>query len=275
MSIILDALRRVEDEKKFQQPHNIDIKQKVLGDKTVQKTGFSPNTNLALMGVGFLVVTVITGALAYYVVTGMNVSKKETAEIAAPTARAEGNVAMAKNTEPVVNPAPVMEKSAPADLTEPSGRGMEQERTSRLSQATGVMAGKNEALSAVEKPARTVRRERPTQGEAVFEETPAIPSSRQNQKVISAGSEPSGVQLATQTAPEPSSTKGVPATAVSLEGIIFHTDPERRSAIVRVGGGAGLLVKIGDLVGSLKVSNIEKEKVVVVENGRKTELRMD
>ncbi|MBI3793214.1 MAG: hypothetical protein HY280_00610 [Nitrospinae bacterium] len=186
------------------------------------------------------------------------------------------------NMAPVVNPALDL-PSTPQNQVEPLGRGMEQERKNGLVQAEKSVAEKEEKLPTGVVP---VQPGKSAKGEATAKKASAISSSpRAPEKENVAGSEPPVPIVESQAAPEPSRTppqktttqkaQGAPASSVSLEGIIFNNDPEKRSAIVRVGGGSGMLVKIGDSIGNLKVAAIEREKVVLDDGAKKTDLRVE
>lgn len=62
----------------------------------------------------------------------------------------------------------------------------------------------------------------------------------------------------------------------ALEGIIFHADPDKRLAIMRIGAnGNEATVRIGDTLGSWLVGDIQLDKVTFSNQAKTVVLKLE
>jgi hypothetical protein len=65
-------------------------------------------------------------------------------------------------------------------------------------------------------------------------------------------------------------------TSLSLDGIIFHSDPDKRMAILRLNdSGSEATIRIGDKVGAWVVKDIDPNLVTLSDHGKKKLLKLD
>jgi len=272
MSIILDALRKVEQEKRLQQQPQIDIKQRLLQEKRIIEQ-ISPFANRMILG-GLVVAVLASAVFGVYRMATVT-TMPPPAPVAQNPARVEPIAVKPPEKAPVaapVEPNPQIAATEaipeerevnlmvsrtlaerPKAAVEPSGRGTKMEKLPASHKAF--------YKEQVEKRAGSRESE-----EEVFPTRAASPLHREKQDVIAAGTEPPAARKPAQAAP----------ASVSLDGIIFHTDPLKRSALLRIASqDSSTLVKIGDIFGGHKVENIEQGKVALSFGGKSTELRLE
>ncbi|MBI5179129.1 MAG: hypothetical protein HZA04_07700 [Nitrospinae bacterium] len=260
MSIILDALRKVEQDKRLQKQPQIDIKQRLLHDRK-PGGGVLPFTGRVIITCGLVALTagVLYGSYAL-LTPGVPRAEAVAVQSAAPVT--------AKPSAPQVRPMVVV---APAeehviDLTavnktpiakresrEPMGRGIEKERRPEKQMAMGRKQADKRAVPQY------------ADEEEVSQETAARPVRREPMET--AGIEPSARRTPAQAAPAPS---------VVLDGIIYHAEPDKRSALLRLRGqSSSSLVKIGDPFAGLKVESIEQSRVALSGGAAPVELKLE
>ncbi len=259
MSIILDALRKVEQEKRLQQHPQIDIKQRLLQDKKFT-SNISPGTNIMLLGVAAIVLFAATISGAYWLVNGNGTHAtmpvpRSNAPVVAVIKQPEAAmpVSAAVPAEEVVNLTVAKTRAEkPGELREPSGRGIEKDR-----RPSSQPAPRYEQVE---------KRDWPRENEEeVFSDRAASPL-HQGKKDVAAGTEPPVARQRAQAAPVP----------VVLDGIIFHTDPTKRSALIRLASQpSSSLVKIGDEFGGYRIEIIDQNKVGISVGNKLVELRLE
>ena len=239
MSIILDALRKVErEEGSTRQAAYID--RRVLGTPPAETGGFFNRRHLELLAAaGFAAF-----AAALYFAAGM-----AGRDLLHPPA-AE---AMTKNETAVI----VSTASESGNLTR---RGGEERRISVQLSAHEEPRG---AVNFIEKQGSGPRGER---GEI-------SPRKTAGPVFSSAGirNEPRGIEP-----PVRHSVQAAPAPVFFLDGIVFHSDENRRSALLRVRGGESALLNIGNRLSGYRVIDISLSSVTLAgDSGKKIELAIE
>ncbi len=253
MSIILDALRKSEEEKKLQQSSpETDIKRQVLNNDRRTSQGRSSPLNRAVLA-GF--VLAITGLAALGIYSSLTALKKE------KPVEQSLNMPVAARSPAVVKTAP-----APTVVATPSSPN-----PAKTAPAPTVVATPSSRHPAKTAPAPSVVAAPPPSeiahkgkgGEAVQNSKVAEKTSS---KVVFG---PPDVDTQHQIIPNQ-------GASFSLEGIIFHLDPDKRLAIMRVGTeGNEATVRIGDALGTWLVKDIELDKVTFSDNAKTIVLKID
>jgi hypothetical protein len=247
VSIILDALRKAEEDKKLQQPSpEIDIEQQILShEKETRQESPSP-LNKKFMVAGALALTGLAVFGIYSLMGGPKKERPVEQALNMPPTPPSTVVANAKPA-PTIAVAPPSE-SSPAPLT---------------------------VVAAPPPPVKTAPAQSP-----VFVAPPpsdvALEGQKENtaQKVVEKAPSkavfgPPDVETQHQVIP----SKGA---AFSLEGIIFHPDPDKRMAIMHLGvGGNEATVRIGDSLGTWLVKDIELDKVTLLYNDKRIVLKLE
>ncbi len=306
MSFILDALRKVEHEKK-EQPATVDIKTQLLvgGSRIV-----STRVIMVLAGAAALALSsAVAWATILYLkdpniqetsLSPVNVAVRKAVKTASvnlntilPTAIAEEPVEMTvlEDEDPLLT-APHTDSVA----TDFDNDGLENNAYEELdSGLAGWNVGGTEAgiweEEVFDEPLEDERAELrkaeltgadhragPTGEEA------GSPASEERPKI----EEPVKVEIAEKAIKERDTAppvKAAPAeieTAVVsrpdfvLEGIVFHSNPKSRSAMIRKKGDrAGKLVRIGDMLYSFEVAQIELSSVILSGGGEEVTLSME
>jgi len=234
VSIILDALRKAEEERKMQKSSpEFDIKRQILNKDKRTGQGASPQVNKAVLAG---VALAITGLAALGIYSSLTALKKEK-----PVRQA--------STAPVAAPSQVVVKTKPA----PEGARV------APPQAPTVVAPPSTPPKAKTAPARSVAASR-TQAPRVFAAPSAQPPAKTAQapSVVAAPPHRSEIAHKDQKGKAVQDTKVAERTpsnpvfgppdadtqhqvipnegdSFSLEGIIFHADPDKRLAIMRIG----------------------------------------
>ncbi|MBI3581935.1 MAG: hypothetical protein HY098_07680 [Nitrospinae bacterium] len=266
MSIILDALRKAEEEKKLQQPSpEIDIKGQILNKDETTRKGRPAPVNKAVLA-GF--VLAITGLAALGIYSSVTALRKEKpVEEALETRVAAPSPTVAK-TAPAQEEARVAPTPAPTAVATPSSPPPAQ-----TAPAPSVVAAA---------PAPTVVA------------TPASPPSAKTApapSVVAAAHPPAEKATPTPKVAEKTPSKAVfgppdvdtqhqvipnQGASFALEGIIFHLEPDKRLAIMRVGTeGNEATVRIGDSLGTWLVKDIELDKVTFADHAKRIVLKID
>lgn len=240
MSIILDALRRVERERPVARPISV-IDRRAAENNDAATGGFFHRRYSGLMATGALVA--FTGGFCFAAgMEGRNPLHPETAE-AMTLNETAGTVSTAvesrdgarygeEETRNGVQPAAHEETHGGA--ANPMGE-----------QGAGPLGEKGEISPRI------------TAG-------PILPAS--NNRIEPRGIEPPAHRVV-QAAPVP---------VFSLDGIVYHDDPEKRAALLRVRGGENVLLNIGSRLGGYRVSAIGPSGVTLaITGGKKIELVLD
>lgn len=268
MSFILDALRRVERDKRLALQPAIDIKDRLLSDRERDDGGFLARHSREAVIISGLFA--FAGGLWYLAgALDRQSSRAETAPAPAPVAakspayQAPAAPAVVTTVTPVsqavVEPddIPVVDLSVkrmpvrtPAREGRPRGRGKE-----RVSVSTYVPASETESAESVSG-LRGIEEE-------VSSRIPPGYAPQKNRK-STAGSEPPGL-----------SVQAAPAPVFNLDGIIFHSVAANRSALIGAKGTPSALVKIGDTVAGYTVEDITQNRVTLASAGRKVNLSLE
>ncbi len=247
MSFILDALRKVEREKLFAQQPAIDIKARILGDLAAAPGLARRRTREAAVAGALL-------ALAGSVWLAAGVMQRHNA--AAPFIPA-----VTKN-EPAATVSAAGERAAAPVLMEEQGRA-------------NMPAAKEEAREGDALPARIAaggavmqREEQGAGPRGVAEEVSPRNTDGPASSLLSnrpRGNEPPAVI-----------TQAAPAPVFTLDGIIYHEEAGKRSALVRVRGGESVLLRTGETVHGYTVELIDQARVLLVkESGKRVELTIE
>lgn len=274
MSFILDALRRVERDKRLAQQPMIDIKDRLLNDSHPADAGFiSRHTREAMMITGLFT---FAGALWY--MAGM--IESITPEHVATTA------ILTKAPEPAAAPTPAARMAAP----EPAIR-------TEIIPLQHVTLSPDDIpvvdLSLKRMPVRSPEREAKPEGRGMerVKLSARVPASEQKKAERVSGTDeieeevspdmpagyppPKHLNKTAGTEPPARQRQAAPAPAFNLDGIIFHSVPANRSALLRTKGNPSSLVKIGDTVEGYTVVEIAQNRLTLAAGERKVELSLE
>ncbi len=310
MSFILDALRKVEHEK-IKQPATIDIKTKLLesGSRIV-----STRVIMVLAGAAALALSSAVAWATILYLKDPNIQETSLSPVKAAVTKAVKTASVNLNTIPPAAKAEepvkkaVLEDEYPLTGTDFDNGGLEnQEYEEPDSGLAGWNVGGTEAgvweEEVFDEPLEEKRAESrkaeltgadhrvgPTGEEA----RPPAPKIEMTEKIITAALTPTPEKAKSReekkkqaikekdTAPPVKAAPAEIETAVVsrpdfvLEGIVFHSNPKSRSAMVRKKGDrAGKLVRIGDTIYNFEVARIEISSVILSGGGEEVTLSME
>lgn len=241
MSIILDALRKVERERPPLR-RAADAERRALGNTAVETPGFFHGRYMGFLAAGGLLA--FTGGFCFAAgMAGRNPLHPLAAE------------AMTRN-EPAVTVSTAIESG---DVARHGGEE-EARNGSQLSaheESHGIAANPKEEQGAGP---------RGVAGEASPRKTAGPILSATHNRIEPRGTEPP-VRLGAQAAPAP---------VFLLDGIVYHDDPDKRTALLRVRGGESALLGIGESLRGYQVGAIGQSRVALAAaGGKKIELALD
>jgi cytoskeletal protein RodZ len=271
MSFILDALRKVEKERK--EPSAIEL------DQLIQKKGgkgsSTPRPNSFLIG---LTALLVSGMAIWFFLdryTNFSVppfpgSKRSQRVVMAPVGAVKPG-AMPQPQTPITGNEPST-PSEEAEKTPAQSVGPEtSQQTATASQAvkssapiTGSSIKKKPKKSAItQAPAKSARAERTLTPAKKRAQQP--PMEQRRAKAVPKAEPPS----------KPKSPTLVRTSRFLLEGILFHSDVDKRSAMIRDRrDGKNRLVKVGDTFRGYTVEVIEISKVILLKGNSMIVLKL-
>jgi hypothetical protein len=266
VSIILDALRKAEEERKLQQSSSrIDITRQILNnDKRASQGSSAPVNKAVLAGVAIA----ITGLAALGIYSSLTALRKEkpvrqasTAPVAAPSPTVVKTKPAPEDTRVAPPPAPTVAaapSAPPKTKTAPAPSAAAAARTPAPRVAAHSAPPKAKTASAPSEIAHKGQTGKAAQNSKVAEKTTS-----------NAVFGPPDVDTQHQVIPNE-------GDSLALEGIIFHADPDKRLAIMRIGAnGNEATVRIGDTLGSWLVGDIQLDKVTFSDHAKTVVLKLE